>query len=164
MKGYFAAVVRVISRAVPNKSVARMFITRHRAFVFIIASALLVVSTTALLATKHNATTDSASNGRAMLENEVDGKIVVPGVGASTQITNVIPRTGDPMQTHVTVNGKSVEVPENGSIHKTIQSENGNKTDISISVDGNSTNSSISSSTSSIQVTTPSGTYMQSSD
>lgn len=163
MRGYFATVIRFISKAVPSPSAFRTFVLRHRALVFIMASGLLVVTTTALLATKHySIMPNSSAHEQLITQDGAEGKHLAPGAHVSSDITTIIPQSGEPMRTNIIVNGKSVEMPENGKLHKTIQSENGNTTDVSISVDGNSTSSTISSSSSSVQIKTPSGIYSQS--
>lgn len=53
--------------------------------------------------------------------------------------------------TNVKVNGQKIAVPENGTVHTTVPTNNGS-TSVSINVDANSTDSSSSSSSSFVQV------------
>ena len=57
--------------------------------------------------------------------------------------------------TQVRINNQPVAVPDNGTLHKTVPTNNGN-TSVDISVDSNTTGSSTSNSSSSIQLDTTS--------
>lgn len=149
------SVVRFLTKSVPYIPNSRRFISRHRAFVFIMAATLLVVTTTALLTTKHFVTsnTSSAANDSELSPGSSTSSST-PGVHASQQITNIVSPSGGSMSTNIQVNGKQIKVPENGSMHKTIYSDDGSKTDINVSTSGNATNSNIYTSSSNVQVTT----------
>lgn len=70
---------------------------------------------------------------------------------SSTSSLNTVINGTDDSTTWVTVNGQEVSVPENGSVHKTIQDENG-QTVIDITVQNtNSVNGRTSTHSSSIQ-------------
>lgn len=64
--------------------------------------------------------------------------------GANSTITSKTSVNSSGSHAEVTVNGQKVDLPENGSVHKTI-TNGGTKTDVDINVSGNSSNSSNSS-------------------
>lgn len=64
------------------------------------------------------------------------------GQSLETQITN----NGSHSSANVTVNGKQVPVPTNGTVHKEVTDDNGNKAEVNISSSSNQTESSVNSS------------------
>lgn len=166
MRGYFVSVIRMLAKVIPHPAASRAFISRHRMLVFLMASALLVISTTALMTTKHFfASSDSQSTNNQLSSEGSAGVIeVAPGVSGSQQITNIVSPSGGNMHTSVMVNGKSIEVPKNGSIHKTITSDDGGTTEVHISSSGNAINSNTFTSSSNVQITTNSSEYNSQTD
>lgn len=59
-----------------------------------------------------------------------------------TQVTN----NGSHASTNVTVNGKQVPVPANGTVHKEVTDDNGNKAEVNISSSSSQSESSVNSS------------------
>jgi cytoskeletal protein RodZ len=59
-----------------------------------------------------------------------------------TQVTN----NGSHTSTNVTVNGKQVPVPTNGTVHKEVTDDNGNKAEVNISSSSSQSESSVDSS------------------
>lgn len=60
----------------------------------------------------------------------------------STQVTS----SGSQATTNVTVNGKQVPIPANGTVHKEVTDDNGNKAEVNISSTSSQSESSVDSS------------------
>lgn len=175
MRDYLSRVVKNISDTVAHPSAVRAAMFRRPAVmaaVFLIAL-VLVLGLTRLVAANdpkapiansavNKTTVELESQSTTSTTEDVSEEPQVAGQGGVTTMTTA-PENNDTQatsqtQSSVTVNGQQIEVPENGSVTRTVESSDGTTT-VNISNSSSNTNSG-SSTSSSLNVSTfsqPSG-------
>jgi hypothetical protein len=146
MRDYFMPAMRYLTKVIPHPAVAKAFIMKRRAAVFTMIATILIVASSALLVIRQHSVAAENNRETPTMTNElpaIDPPKTAAGVQASQQITNTVSPSNT--STNVTVNNEQIQVPNNGSVHRTIHSDNGTTT-VDVSVNGNSTNSNVSSS------------------
>ncbi len=156
MRDYLEPAMKYIAKVIPHPTAVKVFVAKRRVFVFGMAAMLVVVTTSALMVTRHFSAADAkiiddtAKHKTTSLQVTTDTPEVVAGTQTSQTVTNTVSPNGEP-STNVKVNGQQVKLPQNGSVHKTIRTENGT-TSLNVTVSGNSTNSNTSSVSTNMQV------------
>lgn len=166
MRDYLSPAKRVMARAIPRPATVRVFVARHRAFVFMIVASFVVITTLGYISARA-LTGDSESSSNALAEPELRAAEVPSFDGASksegtvTDDANVegdrstesanTPPDSESTNTTVTVNDQKIEVPKNGTTHKTIVSDDGTTT---VRITSNSSSDNDSSTSTSLNVNT----------
>jgi hypothetical protein len=161
MRDYLSPARKAAERIIPHPAVVRALLERRRAFVFVIVSAILVVLALGFVTvrglmgpsteTKHTVTDDGKTSTTTVTQSN-DSQPVV-NQQTQTSVSASSPSSGSDTKTSVTVNGQPVDVPENGSVNKTITNDNGT-TNINVSTNSDSSGNSYSSSFSSSSTST----------
>ncbi len=132
-----------------HSKIRRLPPLRSRAGVSLLGVAALVVTPGAVLAV--NSLTNNSSSGPSLSSSsstESSGSAETSsnqGVSASTSVNTSVNSDGQTnTTTEITVNGEPVTVPENGELHKTIQTENG---EVKVDVSNGSTSNTYTNST-----------------
>ncbi len=172
MRDYLSPAKRAMARVVPHPAVVRAFIMKRRAFVFIMVASFVVITTLgfvsvrALVATdsKTERVTEAKGQSSSLSNSTIDNQPVVSQdatVTGDNSMTNATtPNSENKTNTTVTVNDQKIDVPQNGTVHRTVTNGDGT-TNVTVttntSSDGStSTNSYTSTNTNSFS--TSSGT------
>ena len=150
MRDYLSRIAKTAGNAVAHPTAARAILAKRPAY---IAAAFLVALVT-VFAVLRIVKADGMSN--AVKSDAVTKTTVETTSGTDPATVEILPQAvaeGDQQamttqenegqsstQTNVTVNGQKVDVPQNGSVSKTIQSDDG-KTTVNITSSSNSTTS-----------------------
>lgn len=159
MRDYLSPAKKVIERVLPSPGAARSFLAKHHIFLSIATTSVVVSMTLGFIVLRMTgAAVDSA---RQSVTTETKTSVLTtsttPDVTASQPATIVnqqttsqsSPSSDTTAETHtsVTVNNQPVDVPVNGTTHKTVTNSDGSMTDVTVTNNSQS-NSSGSSSTS----------------
>lgn len=141
MRDYLSLVWRRAASVVPQPMAIRALMLKHRAYSFVVAAVFLVALTSTLVFVRNMAIASSQTGGNlfhAADKTEVSNTSTTQTPEGETAVstTNQNTASGDTSQsntqsdtsTNVTVNNQQIPVPENGSVTKTIQNDNGSTT------------------------------------
>jgi hypothetical protein len=164
MRDYLSPAKRYVSRVIPHPGTVGTFVAKRRALSFAIVASFVVITTIGFVTVQgimRNSTTyqDSVTkNADSSLEATVtNSNLSTPaspaaepaGQGSEAASSS----TSSSKSTSVTVNNQPVAVPENGTVHKVIQSSDGT-TKVDISVNSNSSTSTNTNSSTNLNVNT----------
>jgi hypothetical protein len=119
-----------------------------------VIGALAVLATTSLAGLQTRDTNQSSYNTAKSIEIDMPSTSVkTPDQSSTIETTsNTTPQADQNQSTsNVRVNNQTIPLPSNGSIHKTIQSDDGN-TKLNVSIDASSSTSNQSNSSTSVQL------------
>lgn len=172
MRDYLSPAKRAMALVVPHPAAVRAFIMKRRSFVFLMAASFVVITTLgfvsvrALVATDSNVerVTESKGQNTTLTNVTTDGQPVVSQeatvTGDNSMTTASTPNSESKTNTTVTVNDQKIDVPQNGTVHKTVTNGDGT-TNVTVttntSSDG-STSSNSYTSTNTSSFSTSSGT------
>ena len=172
MRDYFSPAKRAVSEAVAKTGLLKFAKTKQQSFAAIGAASILVVSTVAFVAIRstqldgdnNNAiTTEQKTESKTEPSTELSGTKEVETEGQAMTTSESSSSTNTEGDTKVIINNEDVPVPENGTIHRTIQNENGT-TNVTVNVDaGSSTNQSTTTTNLNVSSSTYSRTESSSS-
>jgi hypothetical protein len=157
MRDYLSPAKRYVSRVIPHPGTIGTYVSKRKALSFAIVASFVVITTIGFVSVKgltQNPKTyqDSVSkNANSSVETTVTNTNLSEPASPVAEPADQSSSTSSgsdtsSKSTSVTVNNQPIEVPENGSVHKVIQSGDG-KTEVNISVNSNS-NGSTSTNTS----------------
>lgn len=157
MRDYLSPARRVLARAIPHPAAIKAFIIKRRAFVFIMAATFVVITTlgyvSARAITASNSKdenvveakgqTSTFSNVTESQQPASTGEATVEG--DNSQATASTPSSNSESKTTVTVNNEQIEVPQNGTVQRTVTNGDGS-TSVSVTTNTSSNNSSTTNS------------------
>lgn len=157
MRVYLSPAKRVIERALPHPDATRLFLSKHRALLFIVTASVVVIMTlgfmtmrvmgvfdpstrtvtadgkTSTLTTTTNTTPDTAAGQPSTIVNQQ--------TTSQSSSSNAKPETN----TSVTVNNQPIDLPANGTTHKTVKNSDGSTTDVTVTTNSQSNDNGSSS-------------------
>lgn len=143
---------RQASRVILHPGNTRAFISNHRLTTFTIAASLVTVLVLGIAAAQGFMNQNNGRQNEAAHIKHEEGKSV-------TTTTTNNPASDKGPQTNVIVNGQPIDVPDNGSVSRTLTDRNGTT---HVEISNSSNGSSISSSTVTNNSGTSAKTYSQS--
>lgn len=155
MRDYLEPALKYLTKVVPHPSAMKAYMTEHRAFTYMTVAGLLIIVTSTLLFARHIMVADAKQNSTSETTHARSISATAPdqsadGIHTSQQVINTVSPDGR-AKTNIAVNGQNIAIPQNGSFHKTIKTENGT-TSMDVTVNGDSTNSNTSSISTNLQV------------
>jgi hypothetical protein len=147
-------VVKYASRAMPEPSAFRALMLKRRSYVIAMAISLMVVTAMGIV-TVHGLMTSQPETTFKEGETRVKGNSVTTNISSSTS-----PLGDQSMQpkTSVTVNDQPITVPPNGSVSKTITTDNGT-THINVTNNSSNSGTAVSSNVSSTSLNVSSSSF-----
>lgn len=151
MQKYLSPAKRYISRVIPHPADIKGFVRSRRALVYGMSAAVLLVTMLSLVVIRGNMNTNHDAYTHEI--NAKGNSVTTITNGNTMQISDGMNASDG--KTSVIVNDQQINVPQNGSVSKTITNEDGSKTHINVSHSSNSTgDSTYSSSSTSTNIST----------
>ncbi len=171
MRDYLSPAKRYMSRVMTHPSALSAFVAQKRALVFALTASFVVIMTLGfvtvrglMLPTSENkniVTKEGETSQLTSITTNSNSNSDQPAMKPQeSQSTNVTAQSSSDGKTSVTVNNQPIDVPENGSVSKTITNENGT-TQVNISTNSDSSGNSVSSSVSSTNLNTSTNSFSQ---
>lgn len=147
MQKYLSPAKRYMSKVFPNTAEIKAFMQKRRIYVFgfVIMILLAVALSMAVVRGNMNKNNDAMKHQINVKGSSVTTTITNGGIPS---IANGISNNSVDSKMNVMVNNQQINVPQNGSVSKTITNEDGSKTQVSVSHNSSSSGDSISSTTS----------------
>ncbi|MDB5176643.1 MAG: hypothetical protein JWN75_311 [Candidatus Saccharibacteria bacterium] len=170
MRDYLSPAKRYVSRVIPHPGALGTFVAKRKALTFAITASFVVITTIGFIAmrgTMQDSTIYQDSVNKSS-DSSVDATVTsstlstpsTPASDSSHQSNNSSSSStsSSTNKPSVTVNNQPIDVPANGTVHKTVRSDNGT-TKVDISVNSNSSTSSTTSTSSNLNVNTNTSSY-----
>lgn len=155
MRDYLSPAKRVVERVLPQPANIKAFVYKKRAFVFLMAATFVVITTLGFVTVRAMTVSDNKEQNvvkeegkTSTLSTTTTNESTQPESTMSTTMesnTMTTPSNSSESKTEVKINNQPIDVPENGSVHRTITTENGT-TQINVSTNSDSSGNSYSSS------------------
>lgn len=170
MRDYLSPAKRYVTRVVPHPAVVKAFVARRRALIFAITASFVVITTLGFVTVRglmgpasdnqNVVTKQGQTSHTTSVTTNTDNQPVVTTQESKTEATTTTEPSSSDAKTSVTVNNQPIDLPANGTVHKTITNENGT-TQVDVSVNSDSSGNSVSSSVSSTNLNMSTNTYSQ---
>lgn len=160
MREYLKPALKYLTKRVPHPSAIRAYMVQHRAFTYAAVAGLLVIITSTMLIARQIMVADAKLTDAVENDDHTTSLNIaaesepqsIAGAHSSQQVTSTVSPNGE-TSASVAVNGKEVKLPQNGTVEKTIRTENGT-TKLNVKVNRDSTASNSSSVSTNLNVTT----------